>query len=607
MTTDKNGNLLAAVSEKNCQLIKFNGEKYEIIFEPKDDIYIFAIAIDQKGDIYLGTGPNGRIYRLNPNGKNPKLIYTMPDKNVISLALGNDGFVYAGCDQRGIVYKINPDAKAASVLFDSEQLEISSLIFDNDGSLYVAATSARAAQIQSRFNSISAQASPGRPDTDQGSPQTNLIIKNDTILTIANTQKTKGTGGNDDSGRKKRLSAPKSASRVYKITPEGFVTDIFSELAVFFSIASHNDRLLLATGNNAKLFTVDPVTEQKAVDYEDKQSSQITAITSSDGCVYLGCSNPAKLIKLADSFAEQGYFVSDIVDASQPAMWGKLQIDADIPEQCRILMSARSGNVKDPNDPTFSPWTAPVALTQATQLTCPLGRFCQYKLSLQTSLPDKSPVIREIAVPYVVQNLPPKIKSVKVTRPDSKTKLYNLQIKYKAEDKNKDTLIYTIEFRKLGRSNWIELEEKLTNDEYNWDTRTVEDGRYEIKVTANDQRSNSSATYLTASRISDPFVIDNTPPAIEGSQVTVKDRTATVTFKVKDDFTAIGKVSYTVDSNSDWIATLPEDIVYDTTEEYLKITLEEMHQGFHVLALRVSDDIGNTLYKTFDINIMENN
>ena len=291
-----------------------------------------------------------------------------------------------------------------------------------------------------------------------------------------------------------------------------------------------------------------------------------------------------------------------------------------IPKGCKVLMSARSGNVKDPNDPSFSPWTPEVEVTEATELNCPLGRFCQYRLTLQA--PDSrteatdTPVIREIAVAHVVPNLAPRVLSVNAVRLTDKNKKGVFQVNYKARDDNKDKLVYKIEFRKLGRDNWIELKEKLTSSKFDWDTRTVEDGRYEIRVTASDEPSNSTspakdkqAPYadfgkpMTGTRISDPFVVDNTAPVIADSSVTVKGKAATMRISLKDAFTVIGNLSFTVDSNEDWRFTLPDDMVYDTTAENFTILIEDLKDGEHVVALRISDDLDNTMYKTFDVTI----
>jgi hypothetical protein len=593
MALDSTGRLLAAVSGDDCRLMRLENGGFETIYKPDDATYILAISLDDLGNIYLGTGPEGKIYRLGPAGQSPQLVYDSRDKNILSLTIGEDDFIYAGSDQRGLVYKINPASGTASILYDSEQSEITSLLFD-DNNLYAAATSAEAVKSQLKFSSISATTSAGRPD--KGSKSKNTSKKTGaTILKIANTSKEKSKGTNSSHSAAERGKPSKKASHIYKIDPHGFVIDIFDEMAVFFALVLQDDQLLLGTGNNAQLFAVDPETEQKAVAYEDKEASQITALAVVGDELYLGTSNPAKLIKVSKSFASKGTFSSDLIDAGQPSMWGKLQIDADIPPGCRVLMSARSGNVKDPNDPTFSPWSEPVEVTEATQLTCPLGRFCQYKLILETTDADRTPVIREVAASHIVPNLAPKVLSVTAARGDKKT--------YKAVDDNADTLIYKIEFRKVGRSGWIELEDEFTKTKFEWNTKTIEDGRYEVRVTASDERSNTTTTKLAGSRISDPFVVDNTAPVIESSNLKTDGSVVTMSLKIKDEFTAIGKVSYTVDSNADWIAALPDDMVYDTTTEFFTIVIEDLAPGEHVIAAKIADDIENTMYKTFLVDV----
>jgi len=609
MALDSAGRLLAAVSGKNCRLMRLDAGEFETIYSPPDATYILAVSLDDLGNIYLGTGPEGKIYRLDPAGENPQLVYDSRDKNILSLIIGKDDFVYAGCDRRGLVYKINPATGAATVLYDSAQTEITSLLLDERDALYVAATSAEAVKNQLKFTSISVATPPGRPDTETKPDETGKETGS-TTLNIANTSEEKVKQDASAVPAAKRGTPPKEASHIYKIDPRGFVTDVFSEKAVFFALIQQDAQLLLGTGNEAQQFTIDPETEQKAIAYKDKEASQVTALANVGDELYLGTSNPAKLIRLSKSFAPSGTFTSDLVDAGQPSMWGKLQIDADIPAACRVLMSARSGNVKDPNDPTFSPWTQAVEVTEATQLTCPLSRFCQYKLTLETAEAGQTPVIRKIAVPHVVPNLAPRLLSVTAARGD-KNKPGQFHIKYKAEDDNNDTLIYKIEFRKLGRAEWIKLEDDFDKPRFEWDTKTVEDGRYEVRVTASDERSNTTATKLSGSRISDPFVIDNTAPVITDSKLKTQNPVLsaaegsklTLSLEIKDEFTVIGKVSYTVDSNADWVSALPDDMVYDTTTEFFTIVIEDLEPGEHVIALKIADDLENTMYKTFLVNV----
>ena len=112
---------------------------------------------------------------------------------------------------------------------------------------------------------------------------------------------------------------------------------------------------------------------------------------------------------------------------------------------------------------------------------------------------------------------------------------------------------------------------------------------------------------LSSSRISEPVIVDNTGPTVMNITTSSRGRRSKIfEIKVRDELSAIGKLEYTIDSNADWTGTVPDDLVYDTTEEDFTIqvqTNKDLSEGDHVLTIRVSDAVGNTTYKTFDVNI----
>jgi len=607
MAVDVAERLLVGISGDKCRLSRYATGKMETIFEPNDATYIFAIETDNVGNIYLGTGPEGKIYVLDPSGKVAQLVYDSPDKNILSIVAGQDGFVYAGSDTRGLVYKINPRNKTATVLYDSDEPEISALLFaggapSETGNLYAAATSAKVVQTERKF--AADQELAGRPEPKEDGDKGQTESEGGLRLKIANTKKEPAKKSSGRSGPVARGSKPGSASYIYRIAKQGYVTEVFSEPAVLLCLAEQEGSILVGTGNDAKLFAVDPDAERQTIIYEDEQAAQIASVQTSGPDVYVGTANPAKLVQLSADFAAEGTYVSDLIDAGQPARWGKLQIDADIPRGCKVLVASRSGNVKDVNDPTFSDWTEAVEIIEPIQLRCPLGRFCQYKLTLATEDGGKTPLIREVAVASTVPNLAPKVESIDAARLSNSGKEGVYKISYKAQDENEDTLVYRVDFRKIGRTNWIELKDELEDDSYEWDGKTVEDGRYEIRVVASDERSNSTATKLTGSRISDPIVVDNTGPVIRKYAVEKSGQAATLKLQITDELSAIGKLEYTIDSNSEWKSTLPDDLVFDTTEESFTILTEELEPGEHILTIRITDDVGNTTYKTFELSVL---
>lgn len=602
MAIELSGAVIAGISGQDCRLVRIRPDGLETICKLTQDRYIFCLAVDQTGAIYIGTGPEGRIYVFDRSSREARLVYDSQDKNILSLALDEDGLVYAGTDGRGVIYRIDPRHNSAAVLYDCPQPEVTGLLFVGRD-LYAIATSAKLVPTEREGPSRVAEAMPGRPESSRGPGRPSESQPSDgRILQVANTRRESAQEG--PSGRQpppRRAERPDSASHLYCINPAGYVRDVTSQNAVLFCLAADKGELLIGTGNDARLICVDPAEEQVYTFYQDRQSTQITSIAVGKD-IFIGTANPAKLIRLGRMYANEGVYTSDLVDAQQPAQWGKLHLEADIPDGCRVLMSCRGGNVEDANDPSYSPWTQPVEVTGPVQLTCPVARFCQFRLILRTDQPQKTPVIRKITLASTIPNLAPVVASIDVTRLGSSPSRQGLyKVTYKASDRNDDKLIYSIYIRRLGRSNWILLKEGHEEDTFEWDGRTVEDGRYEIKVVASDQRSNSPPTALTGSRISDPVVVDNTGPAIRGHWTTRTEKAATVVLAVVDNLSVIGQVEYTIDSNSQWQVAIPDDGVCDTTEEHFTIQLDGLTSGEHILAIKASDDLGNTTYRSFEI------
>ncbi|MHC5083072.1 MAG: hypothetical protein ACYTET_03935 [Planctomycetota bacterium] len=592
------GRLLVGISGQDAGLVRLTKQGPQTVFEDERVQYIFAIAMDAENNIYLATGPEGLIFKLNPFCREPEVLYDAVDKNILSLTVA-DGFVYAGSDGRGLVYKIDPTSKAASVLYDAEQDEITALSVDGQGNVYVAATNAAAAIQQLKASETIFKDAPGRPDNEAAAGDSIEA----TSLNTANTSKEKEAKKAAPRPESPKPPAAKAASHVYKIDAEGFVTDLFAEMAVFYTLQNFNNKLWLGTGNRGQLFTIDPVTEEKAIVYQNDTSLQVTSTFAVDDQLYLGLSNPAEMIQLSPGYTAQGTFESTMIDAGQPAQWGKLQIEADIPDGCSVLLAARSGNVNEPNDSTLSDWSGDVEITQATDLNCPLGRFCQYRLTLKTDDDGATPVIRQVAAAHVVPNLAPTVNAIKIQRSRDKKTPFGYDIGFAANDHNKDVLEFELQFRKQGRTRWIQLKDELDTNRFMWDGRTVEDGRYEVRVIANDRISNSPETMLTGSRISDPVVIDNTAPDIVESKLDPAGDTVVLYLSVADAFSVIGKVEYTVNSNEKWMSTLPDDLIYDTLDEQFTIRLDDLESGEHVIAVKISDDLKNIRYKTFEVTI----
>src|SRR5688572_138060 len=97
--------------------------------------YIWSSTVDSQGNVFLGTGHDGKIFRITAAGVG-SMLYDAAELDVTALAIGRDGVVFAGTSPDGKVYRITADGKA-EVYFDPADKYIWSLAIMNDGSLAV--------------------------------------------------------------------------------------------------------------------------------------------------------------------------------------------------------------------------------------------------------------------------------------------------------------------------------------------------------------------------------------------------------------------------------------------------------------------------------------
>ena len=100
-----------------------------------EQAYVWSTAIDSAGNVYLGTGHDGKLFRVTAEGKG-SLLYKAPELDVTALAVAKDGAIYAATSPDGKVYRVTSDGKA-EVYFDPTDKYIWSLAILNDGSLAV--------------------------------------------------------------------------------------------------------------------------------------------------------------------------------------------------------------------------------------------------------------------------------------------------------------------------------------------------------------------------------------------------------------------------------------------------------------------------------------
>jgi len=116
-----------------AQLWKLTGKKLTKITTLKDEVMITKLIAGPKGDILAATLPNGKIYKIKPNGKASVLV-KLPANHIWSLVLkGNN--LYAGTGSKAEVFKINVSSGSFKKIWSCKEKHIMSLALYKKGIL----------------------------------------------------------------------------------------------------------------------------------------------------------------------------------------------------------------------------------------------------------------------------------------------------------------------------------------------------------------------------------------------------------------------------------------------------------------------------------------
>jgi len=277
----------------------------------------------------------------------------------------------------------------------------------------------------------------------------------------------------------------------------------------------------------------------------------------------------------------------------------------------------RTGNAADAKAKGWSPWSAAQNVGDSVALEAPAGRFLQYKLVFTSVDGKSSAAVHEVRLSYLTPNLPPRLTSVEAVSKEKPAaggsvsrsgdmppcKEYHRTIRWSAEDENEDALLYDVWIRPAGAASWVKTAKDLQETQWQWDTQTVADGRYEVKVEVSDRLDNLAAAALRDERVSDPVLVDNSPAFVEEMNCRVEGHKVILDFTVSDDLSAIARVAYAVDSAEEWQMLLPADEIYDSRTERMQAELEIPDAGSHWLAVRVDDEADNATYRNLSVEI----
>jgi hypothetical protein len=581
-----------------------------VYFEPGTK-YIWDLALDKSGNLYVATGDHGEIFRVTPRGEH-SVFFKSDETHIRVLAFDAQDNLIAGSDGSGLIYRISPTGEGF-VLYSAPKKEITALALDRAGNIYAAAVGEKRGGSGANSSGMAAAllSMSSAPPTGGGAPQ----VPGMTITTAPSTPPMTGPfpfpGGGASGG-----------SDVYRIAPDGSPTRLWTshEDIVYALAFDSQGRLLAGTGNRGHIFAVSGLDDFS--DLLKAAASQVTAFAKAPGGgVYAATSNLGKVFVLGPGPEAQATYESDVFDARIFSRWGR----AEFRGLGTVDLYARSGNVDNP-DRNWSAWKK-IDLGKNDETGIPPARYAQWKAVLHAGTP--APILDSVALNYLSKNVAPEIDDVTVqvgvkyqqlpkstgismgsdspaSSPGSHFEVPtpsshdrdSIGVKWSAHDENDDQLVYSVYYRGDGQTRWLLLKDDITDKAYSFDASLLPDGGYTVKVVASDAPSHSPGEALTASKESRRFEVDTTPPHIEDLAAKLEGGQIHVTFRAVDGFSPIRRAEYSVDAG-DWKYVEPTGQLADAkTESYdFKATPEALRDGEvsseHVVVIRVFDRYEN--------------
>jgi hypothetical protein len=585
----------------------------EVFFDPPDK-YIWSLVVDRAGTVYAGTGDKGVIYRISPDGKGAPL-YETKATHAMSLALDRDGRLLAGTESPGRVFRID-GAGRPFVLLDSSYNEIHALRVDNDGNIYAAAVGSRGAG--------GGQDNDPLPAPEPVVQPVATVSTEITVVAIA-----EPSAAVSQPAPAPRPQGPR-AGALFRITPDGawdLLWESREDTPYDVAFEAGGD-LLVATGNKGKIYRLsgDPLRPTLVARANAQQVT--TLLRDREGRTLYATSNPGKLFRLSPGRAERGTYTSDVRDAQTVASWGVIKWQAAAPAGSGIEIATRTGNTRTP-DETWSDWSAAYTSADGSAITSPRARYLQWRAVLTAARAD-APLLTSVTAAYLPRNIRPRVTGITIHPPGTVFQRpfpvdpeiagfdgeladrRNAQVQpaggspslgrrayqrglltfiWRAEDDNRDELSYDVLYRREGETAWKTLKRGIADSILVWDTTSVPNGRYVLRVVASDARSNSPATALNGAMESTTFEIDNLPPVITITGTRRDGARTIITFDVRDEHSSVQKADYSLDGDR-WQTIYPKDGIPDSRAEQFELVLEGEAAARGVV-IRVADALNN--------------
>lgn len=517
--------------------------------------HIWALVRDPKTDsLFAATGPEGKLYRITRDGT-AQVYFDADESHLVSLAVGTDGSVYAGSSGKARLYKLTGPGRA-SIVHDFGSTEVRAISLGAGGEVFAIA------------NELKSGARVDSWKADRPAPA-------------------KGGDGLSGSGELYVFDAEGRPARLFASKDEPFASLTLDKYG----------RPLVGTASGGRVYRTSR--ELDTVMVADIDERQVSALKIEADTGYLIGGDPAVFHAVESLGSSSGTYTSAALDAGLRAQFGKLRYEASPGVEVRT----RSGNSNAP-DQSWSDWSGP--LGNGALIQSPPARFLQVQVKMP---PHQDRKLWRLEVPFQTDNLRPTLTAIRVesasvpkatkglkssggpieANPSSKVK-----VTFEVDNPDEDELRYQVEYRIMDTPRWLnalDANEVLTKNTFQWDTSSLPEGYYRLRVTVSDELANAPALAQKHTLESQLVLIDNSAPRLE--QLRLEGQRLRV--RARDGLGPVTRIEVRFAGQPEWFPLGAEDGIFDEAIESVNADLSSLWSGAPAfITVRAFDAAGNS-------------
>lgn len=561
LAEDAHGNVYAATFPDG-KIYKVSQGKADVFVTLPDVTYVWALAFDKtKSNLFAAVGlEQGRVFRISLAGQ-AEVYFRSDEPHLISLAIAPNGDVLAGSSGKGLLYRITGPGRA-TVLQDFSGDEVKAIAAAPDGTIWAIANEyAEPPDVPRRSSSALRNAAGPATITPRPKP---------------------GKGS------------------LWRFDPQGRPEKMMSHSEFHYMALALDDAGVpyVGTGAEGRVYTVDDAHTITLA--ADTDSRQVTALSVSKTNAFVATSDNASFHRVLGKGGAGATWTSKAFDMGGRAHFGTLSFRA----HGGIEMSTRTGNTQTP-DTTWSTWSNNA--TAAAVVTSPAARYVQ----IRARLVQPTSELLEVILPFVTDNLRAVVTDVSAqskslaretregfTASGGEPAKHDsiVHVVWRVENPDQDALRFRLSYKREGDAMWRAMfgdDEIMTKTEYDWETATLPEGKYRVRVEASDELANPPDQALKHALETEDVLVDNTPPVFASLAMQGRHLKA----RVVDGASPITRVDVAIDgrgSKDEWRPLAPIDGIFDSLDETFDANVASVvPAGAHIVAVRAFDSAGN--------------